>query len=78
MTFECGRLKELAGYFPDLSEHLLNIFDHIKDLVVPFRSGWYYNKRMGGTAGKGDKTAKSAQYPKRYAPRAILPGALQL
>lgn len=48
-TFECTRLKELAGYFPDLSEHLLNIFGHIKDLVVPFREGWYYNKRMGGS-----------------------------
>ena len=49
MTFECGRLRELAEYFPDLSEHLLNICDHVKDLVVPFRNGWYYNKRMGGS-----------------------------
>lgn len=49
MTFECGRLEELASRFPDLSEHLLNIRSHIKDLVVPFRNGWYYNKRMGGS-----------------------------
>lgn len=48
-TFECTRLKELAGYFPDLSEHLLNISAHVKDLVEPFRNGWYYNKRMGGS-----------------------------
>ena len=48
-TFECTRLNELAGYFPDLSEYLLNIFANIKDLVVPFRKGWYYNRRMGGS-----------------------------
>lgn len=48
-SFECTRLKELAGYFSDLSEHLLNIRDNIKDLLVPFANGWYYNKRMGGS-----------------------------
>ncbi len=47
--FECTRLKELADMFPDLSEHLLNIRDHIVDLLVPFRSGWYYNRAMGGS-----------------------------
>ncbi|MCR4645953.1 MAG: DUF2779 domain-containing protein [Oscillospiraceae bacterium] len=47
--FECGRLRELAGYFPDLAEHLLNISENVRDLVVPFRNGWYYNKRMGGS-----------------------------
>ena len=48
-AFECSRLKELAAAFPDLSEHLLNIRDHIVDLLVPFRSGWYYNRAMGGS-----------------------------
>ena len=48
-TFECTRIKELAEIFPDLSEHLLNICDHIVDLLVPFRSGWYYNRAMGGS-----------------------------
>jgi len=47
MTFECSRLKELAKFFPDLSAHLLNMAENIKDLVVPFRKGWYYNSRMG-------------------------------
>lgn len=47
--FECGRLGELAERFPDLSKHLLNISDNMKDLYDPFRSGWYYNKRMGGS-----------------------------
>jgi len=47
--FECTRLKELAGYFPDLAEHLVNIRDNIVDLLVPFQSGWYYNRAMGGS-----------------------------
>ena len=48
-SFECTRLKELAEAFPDLAEHLLNIRDHIVDLLVPFQSGWYYNRAMGGS-----------------------------
>ena len=48
-SFECTRLKELAEMFPDLSDHLLNIRDHIVDLLVPFQSGFYYNKAMGGS-----------------------------
>lgn len=48
-AFECTRLKELAEAFPDLAEHLLNISDNIKDLLVPFQSGYYYIKAMGGS-----------------------------
>ena len=48
-AFECTRLKELAETFPDLAEHLLNIQSHIVDLLVPFQSGWYYNRAMGGS-----------------------------
>ena len=33
----------------DLAEHLLNIRDNIVDLLVPFQSGWYYNRAMGGS-----------------------------
>ena len=47
--FECGRIKELAEEFPDLSKHLLNIRRNIKDLLVPFQMGAYYNKAMGGS-----------------------------
>ena len=47
--FECGQLKKLARQFPDLSTHLLNIKDNVKDLLVPFRKGAYYNKAMGGS-----------------------------
>ncbi len=48
-AFECTRLKELASMFPDLEEHLLNIEAHIVDLLVPFQSGYYYNRAMGGS-----------------------------
>lgn len=48
-SFECTRLRELAEAFPDLSEHLLDIRDNIVDLLVPFQSGWYYNRAMGGS-----------------------------
>ena len=48
-AFECTRIKELAETFPDLADHLLNIESNIKDLLVPFQSGYYYNKAMGGS-----------------------------
>lgn len=48
-TFECSRIKELADLFPDLSDHLLNIREHIVDLLVPFQQGCYYVKEMGGS-----------------------------
>lgn len=48
-AFECTRIKELAETFPDLADHLLNIRDNIKDLLVPFQSGYYYNRAMGGS-----------------------------
>ncbi len=48
-SFECGRIQELAETFPDLAEHLLNIRSNIIDLLVPFQSGWYYNRAMGGS-----------------------------
>ena len=48
-AFECTRLKELADAYPDLATHLLNIESNIVDLLVPFKSGYYYNKAMGGS-----------------------------
>ena len=47
--FECGRLRELAAAFPDLSEHLLAIEGNIMDLLEPFQKGWYYRKEIGGS-----------------------------
>jgi len=48
-AFECTRLKELAAVFPDLSEHLTRIAEHVIDLITPFQSGYYYNRAMGGS-----------------------------
>ena len=48
-TFECTRLKEMAAIYPDLAKHLLDIESNIKDLLVPFRSGFYYVPAMGGS-----------------------------
>ena len=48
-SFECTRLKEMAEWFPDLAEHLLNIRENIVDLLVPFQQGDYYLPSMGGS-----------------------------
>ena len=48
-AFECTRIKELAGLYPDLTAHLLNISDHIVDLITPFRARHYYVPAMGGS-----------------------------
>ncbi len=49
MAFEKMIIKHLASIYPDLSEHLLNIHDHIQDLIVPFRQRDYYVKEMYGS-----------------------------
>ena len=48
-TFECGRLKEMADLFPDLSEHLMAIHDNVRDLYNPFQKGYYFVPAMGGS-----------------------------
>ena len=48
-SFECTRIKELAGWYPDLAEHLLDIKENIKDLLDPFSAGQYYLPSMGGS-----------------------------
>ena len=48
-SFECTRIKELAEWFPDLAEHLLDIKENIKDLLDPFSAGYYYLPSMGGS-----------------------------
>ncbi len=49
MSFEKMIIKSLASEYPDLSEHLMNIHDNMKDLMVPFKERWYYNKKMKGS-----------------------------
>lgn len=48
-SFECGRIGELAETFPDLQKHLYSIEFSIKDLLDPFRYGYYYKKEIGGS-----------------------------
>ena len=48
-SFECGRIKELAKAYPDLSSHLMNIHDNIVDFLDPFRAGYYYLPAMCGS-----------------------------
>ena len=49
MSFEKSVIKKLSEIYPDLSEHLLNIHDNIKDLMIPFRNREYYSKDMHGS-----------------------------
>lgn len=49
MGFEKGVISNLAELFPDLKEHLLNIWENIKDLMVPFQKRNYYVKEMQGS-----------------------------
>ena len=49
MTFEKTRIRELAELYPDLSEHLMDIYGNIRDLMVPFQKKHYYTKAMQGS-----------------------------
>ena len=49
MSFEKGRIRALAALYPDLSDHLMNIHDHIVDLMVPFQKRHYYCRAMQGS-----------------------------
>jgi len=54
MGFEKGRIKELALMFESrnekkLANHLMNIHDNIKDLMVPFQTRDYYCLELGGS-----------------------------
>lgn len=48
-SFERTRIKGLAELYPDLHDHLMNMYDHIVDLMLPFRNRWYYSKAMQGS-----------------------------
>lgn len=61
MSFERGRLKELAALYPDLAGHLLGIEGNVVDLMVPFQKGWVYDAAMGGSCSI--KKVLPALYP---------------
>ncbi|GHV81111.1 hypothetical protein AGMMS49944_29020 [Spirochaetia bacterium] len=47
-SFEKTRITQLAEQFPDLSDHLTGIRDHILDLMAPFQSKAYYCREFKG------------------------------
>ena len=49
MSFEKGRIKGLAQLYPDLAGRLMNIHDHIVDLMAPFQKRQYYSRAMQGS-----------------------------
>ena len=49
MQFEKTIIRQLAEEYPDLAEHLMNIHDNMKDLMVPFQKGDYYCRAMQGS-----------------------------
>jgi hypothetical protein len=49
MSFEKNVIKNLSEIYPDLKEHLLNIYNNIKDLMIPFKDRNYYTKDMHGS-----------------------------
>lgn len=49
MGFEKGKIRGLAELYPDLHDHLMNIHDNIKDIMIPFQKRWYYTKEMVGS-----------------------------
>ena len=49
MSFEKTVIKNLSELFPEFSDHLMNIHDNMKDLMVPFKNRDYYTKDMKGS-----------------------------
>ena len=49
MSFEKRVIKKLVYLYPDLSDHLICIYNNIKDLMIPFKNRDYYNKEMQGS-----------------------------
>ena len=48
MSFEKTVIKHLSEEFPDLKDHLLDIWENMHDLMIPFSKGHYYSKDMKG------------------------------
>ncbi|MBM3455260.1 MAG: DUF2779 domain-containing protein [Bacteroidetes bacterium] len=46
--FEVPRLKELAEAFPEEREFIESLIGRVKDLLIPFKAGWYFDPKMKG------------------------------
>ncbi len=49
MQFEKMIIRNLASIYDDLKDDLMNIHDHIQDLMIPFKDRDYYTKEMYGS-----------------------------
>ena len=49
MSFEKGVIERLAEMYDDLAEQLMNIHDHISDLMIPFEKKSFYSAAMEGS-----------------------------
>ena len=47
LTFEATRIRALAATFPHHAAALEALLARCKDLIVPFKKGWYYDPAMG-------------------------------
>ncbi len=61
MGFEKSVLKNLALLYPDLREHLINLQENMRDLIIPFVNHSYYCKEMEGS--HSIKSVLPALYP---------------
>lgn len=50
MSFEKGVIAKLAESFPALSDHLLQINENMRDLIVPFKKQHYVTPTMQGSS----------------------------
>lgn len=48
--FEISILNSLGKAFPEEKEYMDQLISRFCDLLIPFRSGWYYKPEMGATA----------------------------
>ncbi|MCQ3907246.1 MAG: DUF2779 domain-containing protein [Mycoplasmoidaceae bacterium] len=49
MQFEKMVLKHLSERFPEMAQHLMNIHDHMVDLLIPFRKCCFYSIKQNGS-----------------------------
>jgi len=49
-SFEISRLRELAKLFPSYSKWVESVVNRVVDLIIPFRSFFYYNPKQKGSA----------------------------
>lgn len=66
MGFEKGVIKRLVQAFPDYEDHLMNMHDNMRDLMIPFQRHYYYTKAMKGS------------YSIKYVLPALFPGDPEL